>query len=211
MTKINIKYSIEDEVKKVMTTIKDINWFVKYGYSLEKLTLPKNLSIDNRRIFTEDKIRDLITKEYCIDDYEKNVEFLKNEWIKIEPELSKKIQRMGTCLENEYSIYFTKYGTGGSYDKPNLISINIKRRWSIGLLRTAIHELIHLSIEDLIQKYKINHWQKERIVDLIFLDFFPELNKMQTIPINTKEIDKNFYKYFPDINRILVEINKLKN
>lgn len=33
--------------------------------------------------------------------------------------------------------------------------------------KTIVHEIVHLLIENQIQKHKIQHWEKERIVDLI--------------------------------------------
>lgn len=79
----------------------------------------------------------------------------------------------------------------------------------VGFLRTVVHEMVHLFIDDLIKKYKIGHWQKERIVDLIFSELYPELNKIQPISIDTKGLDNIFYKYFPDVNKIILEVSKI--
>ena len=68
---------------------------------------------------------------------------------------------------------------------------------------TIIHEIIHLSIQELIEKYEVEHWEKERIVDLIVFKIVPEIAKMQNISIDTKPIDEGFEKYYPDIEKVV--------
>jgi len=104
---------------------------------------------------------------------------------------------------------YLKYGIVGSYESPNVIFVNIKKFYNEGLLRIIIHESIHLLINSYILNYKTDHWSKERIVDLIFLDLFPELSKMQVIP-DTEALDELFYEYFPNIEKVIFEISKLK-
>ena len=53
---------------------------------------------------------------------------------------------------------------GGSYKLPNLVIYNINNKKGF---KTIVHEIIHLLIENQIQEFKIQHWEKERIVDLI--------------------------------------------
>lgn len=67
-------------------------------------------------------------------------------------------------IPDTFIIKLTSYGMGGSYDLPNIVRFNIKS--TIGP-KTILHEIIHLAIEPWIIKYKIRHWEKERIVDLI--------------------------------------------
>lgn len=208
MIKIKIKYSIEDEIKRIITTIKKIDWFIEQGYDFDKLTFPKSLPIAKIKLVTEEEIKSFVEEEYNIEDFDNNAKYLKSEWLKIGVILSEKIQKIGIKPEDEYFIYFTKYGMGGSYHRPKSVILNITRKWNVGLLRTVIHEIIHLSIEDLIMEYKIKHWAKERIVDLIFADFFPEFSKMQNIP-NTEEVDIVFNKYYPNIKKIITEVSRL--
>jgi len=42
-------------------------------------------------------------------------------------------------------------------------------------VETVIHEITHIGIEEsIVEKYKLNHWEKERLVDLIVKIIFKE-------------------------------------
>jgi hypothetical protein len=46
-------------------------------------------------------------------------------------------------------------------------------------IQTVVHEIVHLGIENsVVRKYKLNHWEKERLVDLVcqrkFGEIFPD-------------------------------------
>ena len=88
---------------------------------------------------------------------------------------------------------------------PNKIILNFNKKTPDSLIRIIVHEIIHLSIQSLIEKFKIDHWTKERIVDLIILKVMPELAKMQNLSQNTKRIDKLFNSFFPDVEKIIRE------
>ena len=210
MIKINIEYSIQKETERVINTISRIDSFIERGYNIRKLLFPKNLSYEELKLMTKDEIQKLITEEYIIDDYKKNIKYIQDRWLQIGPKLSAGIEKMKIVLIPEFDIIFTKYGITGSYHTPKTIIVNIQKFYLEGLLRSIIHESIHLVINPFILSYKIDHWSKERIVDLIFLVFFPELNKMQIIP-NTDELDKIFYEYFPNIEEVILKISELKN
>ena len=97
---------------------------------------------------------------------------------------------------------------GGSYNLPNTVIINLNNSFNIGMLKTIIHEIIHLSIQKYIDEYKIGQWQKERIVDLFFIKNFPERIPMQNMPINTEKIDQTFDDNFPDMKTVIEKISK---
>ena len=208
MIKINIQYSVQKEVERVLDTINRIDGSIKRGYDIEKLLFPQNLSYKDFKLMDKKQIEELIIKEYDINDYEKNIKYIQDRWIQIEPNLSKGIEKMKIPLIPKFNIIFTKYGIVGSYCSPNTIIVNFQKFYYEGVLRSIIHESIHLIINPFILKYKIDHWSKERIVDLIFLDIFPKLSKMKVI-LNTSELDKIFYKYFPNIEEVIFRISEL--
>lgn len=210
MIKIKIQYSITKEIERVIYTANRIDTFSDRGYKVDGLSSPKNIPYKDIKLMTQIEIERLITEEYIALDYDKNVRYIKDRWIQIEPKLKLGIEKMKIEMIPEFDIIFTKYGITGSYENPNIIIVNIKKFYNEGLLRIIIHELIHLLINPYILKYNIEHWSKERIVDLIFLNLFPELCKMQEIP-NTEDSDKLFYKYFPNIEKVIFEISKIKN
>ncbi len=95
---------------------------------------------------------------------------------------------------------------GGSYDIPNIIVLNIASK-NIELLPKIIcHEMIHLCIEPLVQKYTTPHWYKERIVDLTFRRLFPEMAFEQNLPNEVLVIDPIFNQYYGDFETILQNI-----
>lgn len=77
-----------------------------------------------------------------------------------------------------YTIALTLYGPGGSYH-PSISTIRIKTAPQAVPLRapeTIIHETVHMGIEEnIVQKYKLAHWEKERLVDLICSLYLKEI------------------------------------
>jgi hypothetical protein len=71
------------------------------------------------------------------------------------------------------------------------------------------HEIIHLTIQDLIEKYSIQHWVKERIVDLTYSRFFEGERGLQNSQEKMEEITTLFDSYFPDIEKIISEVGKI--
>ncbi len=210
MIKINIQYSVQKETERVIDIINRIDSFIERGYNIEKLLFPHNISYKEFKLMAKNEIEKLIIEEYKVDDYKKNIKYIQDRWGQIESKLSEGVEKMKIVPISEFDIVFTKYGITGSYHRPKTILVNIQKLYLEELFKSILHESIHLIINPFILNYKIDHWSKERVVDLIFLDFFPELNKMQTIP-NTDELDKIFYKYFPDIKEVILRVSELKN
>jgi len=198
--KIKFKYSLDLEVQRLVYTLKKINWYIINGY---KVNLPSKL--EGAYIKTADKkyIRNLLQKEYRPNDYRSIAFGAKKGWGKISDILTIQFQKIGLNFAEEYIIFLTKYGVGGSYELPNKIVINFYNKKIPDILKTIIHEIIHLSIENIISKFNISHWEKERLVDLIFLKMFPRASKIQRLPIKTKKIDRIFNSFYPDIKKIV--------
>ncbi|OGD66789.1 hypothetical protein A2442_01540 [Candidatus Campbellbacteria bacterium RIFOXYC2_FULL_35_25] len=205
--KFNIYYSIDFDVDRVLETINKFEWFKSNNYSV---ILPKYLDLSDIKKITKEDVKKVILKEYNEQDYLKQKEYLENnlEKLILNENIEEKIKSTTLVLSKDYNIYFTKYGVGGSYHLPNKIVININRCFEFGLLRTIIHEIIHLSIQLFVEKYNINHWTKERLVDLLFDKFAPKINKIQTISIDTNLIDESFEKNYPNVEKIISEIRE---
>jgi hypothetical protein len=109
-------------------------------------------------------------------------------------------------------MVLTKYGTGGSYSKQagkrDTLFVNFFGRPIERILGVIAHEIIHLLIDQLVLKYKLGHWQKERIVDLVLEKTCPKINKIQELPADTKKLDTAFKKFFPDIEGIIKTVGK---
>jgi len=200
---IKYKYSIDYEIKRVSSAIEKIGWYKKNQY---KLILPKDIDLSENKNPTKDGIKKAIIKEYKESQYKKIGLQLQKEWNLKAKKITDNLLLNNLNPRKEYIVYLTKYGVGGSYWLPNSMIINYNYK-NNNLIKTIIHEIIHLSIESLIRKYKVTHWKKERIVDLILLKVYPGWKKMQEMPIKTDGIDKIFYKHFPNIEKIIFNIS----
>ena len=163
---------------------------------------------DNKILIDDEELRKMIVEEFSDAEYLKKEEIINKEWLNVQAEFVKKLKTLGRPIQEKYFIYLTKYGVGGSYGYPDNMIVNIGNRFPV---RTICHEMIHLTIQDLIEEYEIEHWVKERIVDLVMVKFFPEVKKIQNEGEleNEKEINEIFEKHFPDIEKVIIEISKI--
>jgi len=88
---------------------------------------------------------------------------------KIVPEISERLTQLSLrfdfkILEN-YLIVLTPYGPGGSYDLRGTIVVKINSRRSF--LERIIHEAVHIGVEDEVLRKKLNHSEKEKLVESI--------------------------------------------
>lgn len=116
---------------------------------------------------------------------------------------------------NELKIQLTCYGMGGGYWLPNEITLMATK---FNLPTTIVHELIHLIIEGWIYEYNIDQPKKERIVDLFMSKYFGDLFPDRLIPkwsqqiyqkINYQDIDEVFYRFEPDMEKVIREVSKI--
>lgn len=205
MIKIEFEYGIDSEIQRVKNTLKDIEWLNenKYRFSLPAFeSEPEKVS--------DKEIRDSVKKEYSALEFETAEKAVCSVWEEKQTKIEK-IQNtiMGANKLDSIKIVFTKYGTSGSYWVPNKIIINLRANVLEFLIKTVIHESIHLMIENLIKKNNVTHWYKERIVDLIIDKEFQSTFRMQNLPEYTKSADAIFDKFYPNMIFITEEIAKL--
>lgn len=203
MIKLDIQYSFEYEKERIKYTLGKAAWFIENGYS-KSIKLPAGKKLDEIDINTStDDLFDKLKEEYNSGDYEKMQNNLSEQWSAFASKLEKYFKETSLKHEDAYIVQLTKYGVGGSYNLPNTVILNFQNRTETALFRTVVHETIHLSIQSFVDKYKVDHWVKERIVDLIFQKLDPELNMMQKLSIDTQLIDQSFEKYYPNIEEIM--------
>lgn len=209
MIKLSFDYSKGFELKRVENTIKRLDWYLSNKYSLSWLSFPKNLDLDLDKLksLSREEIVKAVNEEFNEIRFVSEVESVKQMFGKYEIKLEEFIIGLGLSPIPEIKIYLTKYGIGGSYHLPNEVIVNIDGFFSIELVRNILHEIIHLHIESLIQKYQIGQWQKETIVNLLFERVFPDIFKKPNIPIETKEIEEIFVNNYPDIEKIISKIS----
>ena len=201
MIKLNVKFSPEYEVERIRWTLGKLQWYKDNGYDLK---FPKSLKIDSGADFSEDQIRDSVNAEYNEESYKIHGTYLLDNWQKVVDEASEELAKTSLRPMDTYTIYLVKYGVGGSYHYPDSVTVNISSKYEIGLLRTVFHEIVHLMIHPWIAEYKVSHWQKERIVDLLTTKFVPQISRTQDIPAEiTAPVDKVFNEHYPDIEVII--------
>ena len=202
---IKFQFSIESEVNRVKETIGNIEWLISNSY---RFILPNSVK-DSGDIKIE-KIKELVENEYDSEIYQIAESAILKSW-KGNNELIRRInQKMnGSYMLNEINIILTKYGTQGSYVMPNSAIINISNIPPEFLIKTVIHESLHLMIEHLIKKYLVEHWVKEHIVDLIMDLEYKSRFKMQPVPDWVLAVDVIFKEYYPNITFVIEKSAKI--
>ena len=203
---LEIKYGKRFEFRTIKTTLARMGWYNKMGY---KPILPKNID----KTSSEKEIKEQIAKKFDEDKFKTIAQNMNRKFSKISAKLSETLNLYFKNVPKLIKVYLTNYGMGGSYDTPNKIIINVKHSPSI---KVIYHEMMHLCIDDDIEKYKIEQWEKEKIVDLIlnskefgFLKYNIWQPDYQGVE---KYVDPLFYKYFfKDQNKFYSEIKKARS
>lgn len=100
------------------------------------------------------------------------------------PKIEKGIQRLrqyqhwGFNEPDTYRLGVTKYGVGGSYDDKTAIIIQNVRfilKSDRDPAQVPLHEIVHMYVEHLIEKFGLFHGEKELIVDRISMLTFPDI------------------------------------
>ena len=204
--KLEIVFGLEEEIQRVDETIKNLPWFEEHGYA-KWLKLPQHLSQSS----SPEDISNSVSTEFNASVYKEYVDSIETEF----PEIEKKLDALKTLvnfdLRDRYTIKLTRYGTGGSYNViKSLVILNIQRKSKAELLGTIIHEITHIGIEDLIQKYNVKQWQKERIIDLITERLFPGLHKNQDYQADVSSVETIFNNFYPDMDAIIKNVGETK-
>lgn len=206
---LNINFSKSSEIKRIQYSLGKKRWFEEQGYLVNLPTSIKEM-VDREETPTEQEVVEAVNREFNAEEYEKKADELQERWQEMRTDFISKLRTLGLPTQTEYEIYFTKYGVGGSYFLPKTVEINIDYPNVRDTIATALHEMIHLTIEDLIRKYDIAHWTKERLVDLIYAKFYPDTKRLQRSPENDEKIGEIFERYFPDVTKIVAEIHEYK-
>lgn len=202
--------SVEEEIRRVLNVIQKSEFYSKNNYkprlpplsatSLKKLKRnPNNKRLINQLCLT---IKEERKKASGLDQC--HIDKTKKDWYKVEDKFLKRAERIIKIKpQKKYFTRCTFYGVGGNYKPPTVITLKI-----ISLFvsyRTVAHEIIHLLIEPFIEKYKIPHWYKERLVDL-YLNKILDSQRWQNIDKAViKATDKVFNKFYQKGAEIIIK------
>ncbi|MFH1170732.1 MAG: hypothetical protein V1704_04205 [Candidatus Vogelbacteria bacterium] len=201
--KLSFEYSKELEVKRIVYTINRLDWYLNNNYHLEWMSFPKDIDKNNLVNISEADISKAVEKEYDPQKYILAIESLNQLYDPYGIRLQKFIESLGFSIISNVIINLTLYGMGGSYHVPNKVISNISKYSGDELLGNILHEIIHLHIQHLIDKYEVDQWKKETVVNLLFSTAFPDLHKKNDIPIDTKDIETTYKVNFPNIEKII--------
>jgi hypothetical protein len=200
VVQFNFKYSIQFELFRIAYTFQRLDFYTENNYYYD---LPKSVSKD----MTTADVLSKLAAEYDDESYQVEAKELEKELVEQAPVIEK-MRLVGIINTNaEYDIYLTKYGVGGSFGLPNSVTLKVTDRKSAGQkLATLLHEVIHLHVQEWILEYNLTHWQKERLVDLIGLQYFPELRKAQVIKEDVSIVDQAFEANHPNLQKTIEAI-----
>lgn len=196
--------SASEEREQVLRTIKRLEFYRKNNY--KSVALPRMSDGQVERYLAgkmteedEKALEEQINKDSTLPECEEALEVIINNWQKMEQKFFEEcLNTFKLKPKKEYKVFLTNYGAGGSYGPPDKVIVrnNPKnyRAFTVG------HEIIHLMIHEFIEKYKIKHWTKERLVDLYMKKIFSDY-QMQGLHFEKElidKIDKIFEENFSD-------------
>ena len=184
--------TIEQEATSIWRTINDIKFFEQQGY---KVYLPKIPEIDS--LIAKSKVGQFGNQDYSrIYNLVETQLFSEKSYTKAIKKVKDQetlINTLIASLDNtkdqwnwnfksfdQYKIVFTLYGTGGSYDPDRgVITLFTNEEGKFmnyqSPANTIIHEIVHMGIEyEIVQKLRLSHGLKERVVDTIVYLLFKE-------------------------------------
>lgn len=170
----------EEAFSYVEDLYSQLPWFKENGYQVSLPLHPKfEYLLQNSKTLSETDKDDLkevfFTEIYNISLYNHSLQDLKES----ESLITRGLEKLATLKENwgfnlmgKYEIVLTLYGPGGDYNsKKGIVRLfttpHGKFKRSTGY-EVLLHEIVHIGIEEaIVKKYKLSHWEKERLVDLI--------------------------------------------
>lgn len=175
----------EQEYERIIQFINNREFYKKFGYGI---SLPENFIelYNSEEIISEEnyeKYYQEFLKDYNKEKYQEFYKLLQENIKIIRGDIKDRFldlnKKWGFKIFNKYKIRLTIYGVGGSYNwSDGFVIVNVKNKNKETLkkdLKTIVHELIHIGIEEnIVNQFELSHPEKERVVDLILKKHFPE-------------------------------------
>jgi hypothetical protein len=181
----------------------ELEFFKKYGYDLQ---LPNNKNFNKLLHYSLEKRKELLNSSEYYEEFKNNIykkinlsdlEKIVDKTRKIMKDKFQDLKKLKYFkLLKEYVISPIITSPGGSYSfhKPNIITKVLPNGKLIYKSQNLIHEIVHIGVERLIQKYKLSHPIKEYIVDSICKKYLKLKNY-----ISNKRFTQNFRLNYDDI------------
>lgn len=205
---LTISFSEDSELSRVRETIKRLPWYREHKYPETFAKLPFGVT----EASTEGVIADAVSREYDPQLFRETEEYIQDKWSTVVDGFEDLRKMRGVELRDSYSVVLTKYGSGGSYNGAIgelIIRIGSQKRRE-QIVGVITHEIVHMTIQHLIDTYEVSHWRKEKLVDLLVERYFPALQMSQNIPEDVSVVESTFNSLFPDIEAIVKEVGAKK-
>lgn len=201
-------YSKKGEVARVLETIQLLPWYRDHKYPDSFAKLPEGITATS----SAEEIEEAVSAEYVEQDFRSVEEYVRSQWGDFQNGFEEMQAIKEIRLSNSYEVSLTRYGSGGSYNADtNSLIVNIRNSSQRERIAGAIvHEIIHMSIQHLIDAHSVSHWKKEALVDYLLAHFFPMLHMRQSIPEDVSVVESTFNSLFPDIEAIVKEVGTKK-
>jgi hypothetical protein len=160
MVNLKIQFGRKQEVQRILATLPRLDWYKKHNVFV---LLPAGINKKNASKIVE--------KDFNEAEYQAIAKELEEDFNKMPKEFFLKLeQRAGKKIPENITAMLTKYGCGGSYNADtNWIIINYKvRKKENKPIYCLKHELIHIMLEDEVQRKKLNQEEKEDLVNAVF-------------------------------------------
>lgn len=197
-----------EEFHNLLDVLERLPFFLKEGY---KVTLPTHpgfkefvksspdlSKMDKKRIW-ELFVSEIYDPEFFV-GAKRALEMEENVINRLFLNLRKFNRHWGVKIYPRYKFMLTAYGSEGKYDTQNgSITIVVGPNGKIKdphPINTIVHEIIHLGIhENIVKRFKLSHWEKERLVDLICLKGLGKVvPKYSLQEVEDKKIDRYINK-----------------
>lgn len=201
---ITIEYSLEREVDRVRSTSAKLAWFRERKYPL---TIPPPLR-DGEQV-DDAALAEVVRADYDATRYESAAKSLAARWQDVDATCTRSLYEIFPDLTQNATIRLTRYGVGGSYHAPATIVANIELRQDSDLLKTLLHETIHLGLRTIVEEDDLDHWVKERLVDRVSMAVNPTYGRLQKIHADILNVDTVFDATFPDTVSIVGQLRRV--
>lgn len=173
---LKFNFSLKQELEDIAWIYSEHDFFMKNKYKVyypdisEALTqkLIGDLSSKKNKILLKNEFQKIFVKDKDI--YEKTISVVSQNWKKIENRFLFNLEKLNGAKTTNVTCFVSRYGPGGSYYPPNRVSIRVVYENEIDIDRASekiAHEIVHLAVNDLSEKYELGFENTERLVDLI--------------------------------------------
>ena len=127
----------------------------------------KNIEfIKKKRIRTTWPKDTVVEKEYDEEKYKKFLEKVKEDWKRDNNDFLEKLAHFFKLNEDfHFTVKISKYGPLGFYNSlKKTVTINMINE---NIVETIKHEMLHILVDHFMEKYSVNHKEKEDLVNFL--------------------------------------------